>query len=665
MAKKPTYEQLEQRVKELTKNSLDHRQVEDELLNTKLWLENIFNSLEEAVFVVTADRKLVNLNAAAQKMFGYSREELENLSTEVLHVDHEHHVEFGKRIKEAFDKTKSATFEFEVKTKNGEIFPTDHTVSLLKNNQGEPLGIVSVVRDRTERKRTEQKLQKAHDELQQRVKERTKELAEINEQLQREIEERKQAEEVLRAERNNLVNILNSMADGVYIVNQQYDIEYVNPVLMKEFGLWVGRKCYEYFHDRKEACPWCKNQDVLAGKTVRWEWYSLKNQRTYDLIDTPLKNPDGTISKLEIFRDITDLKQAEEAVRKSEARYRELVQNANSVILRRDTRGNITFFNEFAQSFFGYNEDEILGENVIGTIVPETDSAGRNLAAMIRDIGLHPERYASNENENMRRNGDRVWIAWTNKAIRDEDGNIVEILCVGNDITERKEVELELKESRRQLRNLSAYLQSAREQERTTIAREIHDELGQVLTALKMDLSWLNKKLPKDPKALLEKTVSMTELIDTTIQSVKRISSELRPGLLDDLGLTAAMEWMAEEFRDRTGIKCELSVDPEEIILDEDVATAIFRIFQETLTNTTRHANATQVKVILEKKAGTLLLTVTDNGKGITEKQILEPESFGLIGMRERAYYLAGEFNIRGIRGKGTEVTVKIPVEEG
>ncbi len=140
-----------------------------------------------------------------------------------------------------------------------------------------------------------------------------------NMQLRVEIKERKQAEEALRYERNKVIGILNAIEDGVYIVNQQYDIEYINPILKKEFGSVEGRKCYQYFHDREEVCPWCKNPEVFVGKTVRWEWYSSKKQLTYDLIDTPLTNPDGSISKLEIFRDITERKKAEETLKKSQA----------------------------------------------------------------------------------------------------------------------------------------------------------------------------------------------------------------------------------------------------------------------------------------------------------------------------------------------------------
>ncbi len=146
-----------------------------------------------------------------------------------------------------------------------------------------------------------------------------KEITASRDELNKEITERKRAEEALQYERNKVINILNTMEDGVYIVNQQYDIEYVNYVLEKEFGPVEGHKCYKYFHDREEVCPWCKNPEVFQGKTVHWEWYSIKNKKTYDLIDTPLRNPDGSISKLEIFRDITKRKQAEEELKKSQA----------------------------------------------------------------------------------------------------------------------------------------------------------------------------------------------------------------------------------------------------------------------------------------------------------------------------------------------------------
>jgi signal transduction histidine kinase len=170
--------------------------------------------------------------------------------------------------------------------------------------------------------------------------------------------------------------------------------------------------------------------------------------------------------------------------------------------------------------------------------------------------------------------------------------------------------------------------------------------------------------MPRDKALLPKRTKSMLGLVDTTIQSVKRISSELRPGLLDDIGVSAAIEWQGEEFQNHTGIRCEVNVGPEDIILDQERSIAIFRIFQEALTNVARHAKATRVKASLKKKAGKLELKVRDNGRGITEEKISDPRSFGLIGIKERAQFLDGTVEIRGIRDKGTLITVRIPLPE-
>ena len=188
------------------------------------------------------------------------------------------------------------------------------------------------------------------------------------------------------------------------------------------------------------------NGNGLVPSTKTYLPVEIKAMGMYEQSDANGKAFIGTYG---VARDVSFRKEAEEALRNSEAKYRDLVQNANSIILRRDSQGNITFFNEFAQKFFGYSEEEILGKNEIGTIVPEKDSNGQDLTAMIRDIGLHPERYATNENENMRRNGERVWVAWTNKAIHDRAGNIVEILCIGNDISERKHLEVQLQQAQK------------------------------------------------------------------------------------------------------------------------------------------------------------------------------------------------------------------------
>ncbi|HXE96295.1 MAG TPA: histidine kinase [Dongiaceae bacterium] len=229
-------------------------------------------------------------------------------------------------------------------------------------------------------------------------------------------------------------------------------------------------------------------------------------------------------------------------------------------------------------------------------------------------------------------------------------------------ISTQRQTENELLGSREELRNLSARLQSVREEDRKRISREIHDELGQSLTALKFDLSWLGKKFSKDQTALYEKTVSMTALIESIIQTVQRISSELRPGMLDDLGLKEAMEWEMKEFQVRTGIDCEFKCAITDFNGDVENRTNIFRIFQEAMTNVGRHSQATKVSVILEEKADTLVLSVWDNGRGINDMEITDPKSLGLIGIRERARLCGGEARINGSRLEGTMVKVIIPI---
>ena len=216
-----------------------------------------------------------------------------------------------------------------------------------------------------------------------------------------------------------------------------------------------------------------------------------------------------------------------------------------------------------------------------------------------------------------------------------------------------------LRESEDKLRRLAAHLISVREEERAHIAREIHDELGQVLTGIKMEVGWLAKRL-KEPE-LLEKTDSMSKLIDSTVQTVRKIATGLRPEMLDDMGLVAAVGWQAKDFQKRTGIRCRVKLPPETTKLDIDVSTTAFRIFQEILTNVARHSRATRVDIHLGVTENQLSLEVQDNGVGIASSDLSGRKSLGLLGMHERALLFGGEVNISGAPGHGTRVAVTIP----
>jgi signal transduction histidine kinase len=220
----------------------------------------------------------------------------------------------------------------------------------------------------------------------------------------------------------------------------------------------------------------------------------------------------------------------------------------------------------------------------------------------------------------------------------------------------------DLQGSFEQLRALAARLQHVREEERTNVAREIHDELGQALTSIKIELAALVADLPSGTNPAVARAKAVMQVVDDTIQRVRRISTELRPGVLDDLGLVAAVEWAAGDFQNRTGVKCDVSVPAgDELPMDRERATALFRIFQETLTNVARHASATHVRVRLTNYDHTVALEVRDNGRGIDESRIFGRQSLGMLGMKERAFLLGGEFVIESTRGAGTTVIVRIP----
>ncbi len=386
------------------------------------------------------------------------------------------------------------------------------------------------------------------------------------------------------------------------------------------------------------------------------------------------------LEKQILQKEIAERKRIEAALRESEFKYRELVENANSIILRWNSDGEITFLNEFGCKFFGYREDEILGRNVIGTVTPETESTGQDFRPLMEIICRNPSAFEGNVIENMLRDGRRVWIAWTNRAVFDSGGVLIEVLSIGTDITERKKMEEALKRSHEELelqvmertaeletaydrlRNLAAHLQTIREDDRRSIARDIHDELGQTLTAMKIDLSWVHNRYA-DHKPLFDKVGAKLDRLDATILSVKRICTELRPSLLDDFGLVAAMEWLADEFQDRTGIECTVIEEPSGIYLDKERSIAFFRIFQEALTNVLKHAKATKVTArLIDDDDHQVTLEVMDNGEGITDGQLSKPQSFGLIGMRERVYPWRGKVEIASDKGRGSTVRVTVPL---
>lgn len=321
----------------------------------------------------------------------------------------------------------------------------------------------------------------------------------------------------------------------------------------------------------------------------------------------------------------------------------------------------IIFANNAIEETFGWKREELIGKNV--SIFYRSAGESKEIAKYFYST-LKKQRTFVNEFPCRRKDGKDILCRMRAARIGDklEEKRIV---ITYEDITAKRRAEEELQRSREQLRNLSIYLQSVREKESTRIAREIHDELGQSLTALQMDVAWLGSQLPPELAHLKEKTQRMAGLADATIESVHRIITELRPILLDDLGLTAAIEWQAKEFQSRSGIECYVYVDCVDNSIEKDLSTALFRIFQEILTNAARHSGATAVWVRLVQEEKELSLEVVDNGKGITTDQIENSGSFGILGIRERVNLWSGRFLISGRQNRGTVIYVTIPMRKG
>ncbi len=360
-----------------------------------------------------------------------------------------------------------------------------------------------------------------------------------------------------------------------------------------------------------------------------------------------------------VARDITARLQAQENLRASENRFHLLTRATTDIVYDWDMTTNSIWWNENLRLLFGYEGNpEQLGIDFWTSLI-HPDDAARVHTGLFGAID-EGKQFWADEYRFRRTDGSYANLLDRGYIVRDAAGKPIRMIGAMMDITDRKLSEQRLRDSREQLRALTGHLEQVREEERTRIAREIHDELGQALTGLKMDLSWFAARLPHNP-ALQEKSAAMLKLIDSTVHAVRRLSTELRPAILDNLGLIPAIEWLAQEFEKRTGVGCEFVTADDDLALDEERMTALFRICQEALTNVARYAQATAVHIVLETDEREMVLRISDNGRGITDAEAKGIKSFGLLGMRERARLLGGTFEIGSQRGGGTTLTVHIP----
>ncbi len=422
------------------------------------------------------------------------------------------------------------------------------------------------------------------------------------------------------------------------------------------YGALIHPEDREYVWDTIQAAIRCGERFQLVYRLItssgkqRWVWEQG--------IGVDLPSGGGTVVE-GFITDITQRRQMEEEIRRSELKFLKIFQSSpDAIAISTLKEGLYLDVNDAFLRYTGYTREEVIGRTSLEMgIWDSTREREESLARLVREGGLRDQ-----ERQWRTRTGQKLTILWSGELI--EFGGEQCVLSVNHDITKRKQIETELVHSRSQLQIHADHLQTTLERERTEIAREIHDELGQILTALKMDLSWLRKRLPVSLGEPLGKLASMTDTVDHTITAVQRICAELRPAVLDDLGLEAAMQWQADRIQERSGLVCETIVDPalEGIELGHKITITVFRIFQEALINVVRHARASRVLSVLRIHDDLLELEVIDDGKGIAREALEDTSSFGVIGMQERANLVGGHTEIFAHQGGGTTVRVRLPL---
>jgi PAS domain S-box-containing protein len=484
------------------------------------------------------------------------------------------------------------------------------------------------------------------------------------------ITERKQAENALFQSEKKLKALFEVLPVGVSILDAERNIAFVNPALEKILNITKDGFIRGDYKSRKYLRPdgtQMPEEEFASIRAIR-EQQAVHDVETGVLMEdghviwtnvnaVPVAFPDWKV--VIITTDINERKLKEVELRESKQKISEALEfnrkilNTSSIgILTYKKSGQCISANEAAANATGATVAQLLAQNFHE--IPSWKKSGMYKAAIkALDTGIEQlldVRLVTTF-------GKDVWLSFSFSSFNSEGEQ--HLLVFTSDITEHKHSEEEIRKSKELLEDLHKHLNEILENERALISREIHDQIGQSLTALKLDLNWMHKYINTNPE-VAAKYESMIELVSNTIKDVQRISSDLRPGILDDLGLAAAIEWYSEEFEKRTGIKCSLSLD-DSILGDSQKDLIFFRVLQEALTNVIRHANASSVSIKLYKSKSGTAMTILDNGIGMLPEKAESGKSLGLIGMRERVRQFGGKIDISSKKGHGTKLTIIIP----
>jgi PAS domain S-box-containing protein len=594
----------------------DLKKTEEALQQSEEKYRSIIDQASDGIFMLDQQGNYVEANAAGLVMTGYSREELLRMNASQLLAKGELSV-----IQTSLDDLKAGkSFMMERRIIRKDQSERDVEVSYKMLSNGY---ILAIKRDITERKKTEQALM---------TSEETRRL------------------------------IMNSALDAIVGMDTAGNITIWTPQAEKIFG-WkeeevTGKKMSSIVipqrlrqaHEEGLARYLRSGIGPVLNRLIEIvALHRSGKEFPVELSILPVKQGSHQFF-CAFIRDITERKKAEKAVAESEEKYRTLVEQAVDAIALYDANGKILDVNTGSVSLLGFSKEELMKMSLPDILTPE-------------EINHRPVRYDILEQGNSTvkyRKMKRKDGAIIDTEVRSQQLPDGRFLSVIRDLTERIKAEKELAASYDAIRKLSGHIQDIREEERTNMAREIHDELGQQLTVLKMDVSWLKRRMATAEEPVKQKLQDLISMLDETVKTVRRISSELRPSILDDLGLVAAMEWQLGEFGKRSDVATHFDYPNEELLLPDTVKTALFRILQESLTNVARHSGATKVSVKIELKDDQLILVIADNGKGFDKQKIADKKTLGILGMQERITMIGGDYEINTVPGKGTEVRVAL-----
>jgi PAS domain S-box-containing protein len=591
------------------------------------YMARLMEDTSDAIFSTDHSFVIRTWNKAAELLFGYTLSEVRGLSAgDVLRTQLD--MEFRDAIREKMGVEGYWKGEVSYLKKNGSQVTVLLSASAVRDAEGELDGFVMVCRDISERKKMELQLHQFNRELEQQVSKKTAELTGIFERI---------TDAFIAMDKNLCYTYLNKKA---------------GELIHRDPASLIGKWVWDVFPDA------IGSPTYLAFNKAMEEQRNMTNTDYYAPLDLWQENhlypsPDG----LSVFiRNVTEEKRREKKI--TDYKY---ALDQSSIVSITDEKGIIKYVNDNFCQVSKYTAAELIGQNhrIVGS--------NYHPAAFISNMWetISNGKVWNGEFRNRAKDGSIYWVDMTIVPFLNDRNEPYEYLELDSDITERKNAEALLAQSYQDIRQLAAHLQDIREEERTAIAREIHDELGQQLTGLKMDLSWIGKrKIVQEDIEVRQKVLTVMNLLDSTIKTVRRIATDLRPSILDDLGLIAAIEWQSQEFEKRSGISTTFVSTIDECKYSSVISIGLFRICQETLTNVARHANASKIRISLqEREDANILLKIEDDGKGFEVGKIGAKKTLGLLGMKERTLMMGGQFRMDSHPGKGTTLSVTVPLK--